>query len=477
MAKTTTCLIFLLTTAAVAQSRDEWRAVFFDDEHVGYERTRHSVERDQVVSHRESRIHSRGFKVESHEQVTSDVATAKLKHHSFRAGRDEWTTTFGKASSGFAQAETNKSGRSTWKQVPDNVRSPFWFERQLTQNPMPPKSRLRFSIWQNGEVRDVTVTSRNYAQVQLPDGKRSRLLPLTLRYADRPDEHETMFMTESGQIMLTEFKLNGLGFTKRLVPAALARTSEDAKRFDIVLAQFVPASQSLEGGRDAETASYVVSGPASMLKTLHHEPRQLSKAAADGAIALEVKTTKLRTRAPTRRVHSDYLRPTRLLDHRAVNVQAFAKEASAGEFDAALIAVKLQRAVGARIRNRSFSAETLPASEILQLRQGDCTEHAVLLAAVLRARRIPSRVVAGLVYLDGKNGFSGHMWTEAMINGQWTALDATFARKRHSDEPTRVPGAGYLSVSHSTLEDDETVLDVFMPVADLMKEVSIEVVR
>jgi hypothetical protein len=58
----------------------------------------------------------------------------------------------------------------------------------------------------------------------------------------------------------------------------------------------------------------------------------------------------------------------------------------------------------------------------------------VLLAALLRAEAIPSRVVSGLVYLDRFLGreavFGYHMWTQAWLSGQdgrarWVDLDAT----------------------------------------------------
>ena len=80
---------------------------------------------------------------------------------------------------------------------------------------------------------------------------------------------------------------------------------------------------------------------------------------------------------------------------------------------------------------------------------GDCTEHAVLLAALLKARMIPSRVCHGLVYVElggsaingqaevdaegnvidsaasGDGQFGWHMWSQALINGHWHDLDAT----------------------------------------------------
>jgi len=63
------------------------------------------------------------------------------------------------------------------------------------------------------------------------------------------------------------------------------------------------------------------------------------------------------------------------------------------------------------------------AGEVCRNRSGDCSEHAVLLAAVARAQGIPSRVAMGLVYVGGI--FGGHAWTEVWIDGHWIALDGT----------------------------------------------------
>ena len=53
----------------------------------------------------------------------------------------------------------------------------------------------------------------------------------------------------------------------------------------------------------------------------------------------------------------------------------------------------------------------------------------MLLAALLRADGIPSRVAAGLVWAEyfagEKNVFAWHLWTQALIGGRWVDLDAT----------------------------------------------------
>ncbi|MSR34578.1 MAG: transglutaminase domain-containing protein [Phycisphaerales bacterium] len=86
-------------------------------------------------------------------------------------------------------------------------------------------------------------------------------------------------------------------------------------------------------------------------------------------------------------------------------------------------------AVANHIINQNLGSAFASASETAQSKSGDCTEHAVLLAALLRAEGIPSRVAAGLVWADyfagEKNVFAWHLWTQALINDRWVDLDAT----------------------------------------------------
>ncbi len=62
------------------------------------------------------------------------------------------------------------------------------------------------------------------------------------------------------------------------------------------------------------------------------------------------------------------------------------------------------------------------ALEVLATKQGDCNEHAVLLAALCRAAGVPCRVAAGLVHLNGS--FFYHAWCEVYL-GRWVSVDPT----------------------------------------------------
>lgn len=62
------------------------------------------------------------------------------------------------------------------------------------------------------------------------------------------------------------------------------------------------------------------------------------------------------------------------------------------------------------------------SSGILRDLTGDCSEAAVLTAALLRARGVPARIALGFASL-GRGVFIGHAWCEAWIDGGWVGVD------------------------------------------------------
>ncbi len=103
-------------------------------------------------------------------------------------------------------------------------------------------------------------------------------------------------------------------------------------------------------------------------------------------------------------------------------VRDFAQGAVLGAETPTEEALLLERAVHERIVIRDLGTVFATASQTLRARRGDCTEHAVLLAACCRARGIPARLVAGIVPASDRMLF--HLWTEVFLN-RWSPLDAT----------------------------------------------------
>jgi hypothetical protein len=119
----------------------------------------------------------------------------------------------------------------------------------------------------------------------------------------------------------------------------------------------------------------------------------------------------------------EFLAPNATLQSDDAQVIALSEQLAEGAESPWEVARQLERGVYRHIDKKSFGVAFATASEVCRDRSGDCSEHAVLLAAVARVQGIPSRVAMGLTYVGGI--FGGHAWTEVWIDGRWIALDAT----------------------------------------------------
>jgi transglutaminase-like putative cysteine protease len=123
------------------------------------------------------------------------------------------------------------------------------------------------------------------------------------------------------------------------------------------------------------------------------------------------------------------LKPTVYLQCDRKEIVDLAHQAVGDAKDAAEAARRIESFVGKYIENRSMSVGYASAAEVAASRQGDCSEFAVLTAALCRAVGIPAQVVVGVAYVSefaGQEGFGGHAWDQAYIQGKWVGLDAAF---------------------------------------------------
>ncbi|OGH60381.1 MAG: hypothetical protein A3G34_10090 [Candidatus Lindowbacteria bacterium RIFCSPLOWO2_12_FULL_62_27] len=61
------------------------------------------------------------------------------------------------------------------------------------------------------------------------------------------------------------------------------------------------------------------------------------------------------------------------------------------------------------------------ADDVLEIRQGDCNEFSALFHALASAAGLPSKIVSGVVYMDGKYFY--HSWNELFVGGHWVPVD------------------------------------------------------
>ncbi len=124
--------------------------------------------------------------------------------------------------------------------------------------------------------------------------------------------------------------------------------------------------------------------------------------------------------------------------------------------DAAARAEAMRRRVHAHVRDDAGLDRLWDsASTTARTGRGDCSEHAVLLAAMLRAEGIPARLAIGLVHAEAIDGpgvpLAWHLWTRAWIDGAWHELDAT--------RPAGV-GPGHLRLGETAGGDAEALARV-----------------
>lgn len=116
-------------------------------------------------------------------------------------------------------------------------------------------------------------------------------------------------------------------------------------------------------------------------------------------------------------------------------VVGFARRSATAGQDDWKIACQLRRAVERHINRKSYAVGFATAGQTVRSRGGDCSEHAVLLAAALRVHGLPSRLVTGLAWMPGSNEQPGqfvwHMWVQVVAEGEWRDLDPTLRDEVH----------------------------------------------
>jgi hypothetical protein len=164
----------------------------------------------------------------------------------------------------------------------------------------------------------------------------------------------------------------------------------------------------------------------------------------------------------------DMMNATRYLQSDDERVIKLAKEAIGDTKDALQAVRKIESFVAYYMVNKGLSVGYASAVEVAESRQGDCTEYAVLSAALCRAVGIPSRVVMGIAYIEKymemENRFGGHAWTEAYVGDKWVGIDAAF----------KGAGLGGYGPGHIAFEAGNGNPEDFFSVAGIMGQFEIE---
>jgi hypothetical protein len=350
----------------------------------------------------------------------------------------------------------------------------FAIERSLARVPMQP-----------GETRTIE------AFMPLLD----RLVRFQLKADDYQDtvvagEEKNLLRIESTDQLATGWKIPTIfwvdqqGIIQESQEAFLDRTTvrtseqvatarNDLVRLDLGIDTGVPLSESFENAHDSTYAAYRVTleglNPGSVFATGLSQRVMTDE---DGSVLLMINKVlpglpqEFDARLVSKPTRDD-MAPNRLIQSDDARVVAIANAVAGTVEDPWRAAVALEQYLYRRINKLDFSQVFSSAAEVAATGKGDCSEHAVLLAATCRARGIPARVAVGLLYSPQDRRFLYHMWNEVWIRDRWIPLDATMGRGGI--------GAAHLKLHDSSLAG-ESAYSMVAPVIYLIGKLKIELI-
>jgi len=204
---------------------------------------------------------------------------------------------------------------------------------------------------------------------------------------------------------------------------------------EIVDKMFLASPEPLKDAGSAKSITYYLKPTAQTTNlTIPSSDNQRVQKLEDGTVIVKVEPVSMPTGGTfpykgTDANIAEMIKPGRFLQSDDANIIALAKQAVGNTKDSAEAAKRIEGFVAKYVKNISLSVGYASATEVAASRRGDCTEFAVLCAAMCRAAGIPAKVTVGVAYVndfEGRTGFGGHAWTEAYIGDKWVGLDSAF---------------------------------------------------
>jgi len=352
---------------------------------------------------------------------------------------------------------------------------PYATEASLLRRPMQPGETrtVRALVPGFNQVATTEMTAHDFEPVELPTGTCDLLrIDTTQHFPDGKTLEGSAWCDRQGEMLKT--RTEALAIETFRVPKALALEDTEPGQFDLGADVAVKVDRPLVRPHATTKAAYrihldggdpatvFVSGISQQIKSIDSHTAEVT------VYAIRPGNSHGNPTATDDPATDDDRQPNNLIQSDDARITAMAREATGDETDPWRIALTLERFVSRRITKKGFSQAFATAAEVAQNPEGDCTEHAVLLSALARAKGIPARVAIGLVYMRGAAAFGYHMWSEVHIDGQWIPLDATLAQGGI--------GAAHLKLAHTNLKG-ASAYSSFLPVVQVTGRLKIEIVE
>lgn len=435
-------LLLMVCAPVLAEKQTDYLAVFMEGKKVGHSVHTRSVKDGRVttrdkVSITISRI---GIPV-TIEMTTASVETTDGKPLRFESNQLLGVATMktvGIVKDGGAVDVVSTQFGSEQKSTIEWPQGALMSEglRLLTlEKGLQPGTEYSATIFDPGVMQGLT------AKVSIKDKKEVDLLGRVLKLTEVVT---SMNMPGAGQVVTTSYVDDEMQTLKSVVPMAgmVIEMVDCPKEFalgkndvlDLIDKMFVKSPEPIENVHSTVAITYTLNPGQTADFAIPTTDNQKTTRIADGKVVLEIRPAVAPADAEFPYKGKDpalleATQPTRFLQSDNDKIIALARKAVGDAKDAAEAARRIESFVADYITNKSMSVGYASAVEVFESRQGDCSEFAVLTAAMCRAVGIPAQVVVGVAYVDefgGRQGFGGHAWAQANIGGKWIGLDAAF---------------------------------------------------
>ncbi|MFV2067217.1 MAG: transglutaminase family protein, partial [Pirellulales bacterium] len=352
-------------------------------------------------------------------------------------------------------------------------------ERSLRQRPMEPGETRTVRCLQAipilGELAAAELVSQvrveatdRLERITLPEGEvESRRMRSRMTLSGVGTIESVLWCGAAGEVLKTTTDALSQTTVRATREAALDKTA--VRAIDVGWDLMVPVTRPAHAPHEAERGEYEVTVTGKDPATLFASGWS-QRVESIGKEKARITVCAVRPGRPTEPLADEPgpgpadLATNRLIGSDDPRVVAIARGQAVNTTDAWEVAVALEQWVAASVQTTDFGEVFASASEVARTGRGDCTEHAVLLAALCRARNLPARVAMGLVYVESRQAFLYHMWNEVWIADRWIPLDATLGRGGI--------GAGHLKLADSNLEG-ASVYETMLPLMELVGHISI----
>ncbi len=363
----------------------------------------------------------------------------------------------------------------------DQVVGLYRQERLFLEHKVKPGSQFRYLSFepQLSAVITTRVTVKDYEEVEVLKVKKKLLRVEAV--SDKIQSVQlpplTSWLDQNLVPVRSEVEMPGLGklvLYRTTAAAALNKGREAIARVDIGLSQLLHLNRRLARPYETERVVYRITlkGEDNPATALAQDTRQEIKNLKGNTFELHIHA---RQGPPAgaeldKKVPDEFLKSCYFINSDHALVKQLAQRAVRKVSDPWEKALRIEKWIHDHMDRKNFSQAFATADEAARTREGDCTEHSVLAAAMCRAVGIPARTALGLLYVDSPRGpaMGYHMWTEVWVRGDWLPIDATLGR-------------GYVGATHLKIADhswsDTQSLTPLLPVLRVLGKLSIEVVR